>query len=1021
MVNPETVDLPTATSPSVLGNFSSELYLYDAEGRLLVTNLSCKNQQLNVACVYVPANSTLWALWLENTTNFLVSLESRIWCDLVAGDWNTVINTMDHTSRCRPNLQERHRLLSFLSFLNDETGLLDGFREHFPDTILYTHKSPNSEARLDQIYVTPALYHRSFDWKTHVLPNSLNLDHDMVAVGFKPIIESKRGPGRFHFKCNLMKSKPVQECLTLFINKIREMPVTPSRWASLKNDLEKSLSVVVRTKTHALSAKHSQIKRKRLRLLLQRRASPNPSLEQKINAIIAREGQLNEFATRAYAYSALAKNRLLGEKPTRWFYSRFSASSLTAITALQSRPGGPIVENPPDLPVVAAAFYEVLFAEQPTNARKGREFIDLMPKIPRALGESISAPITSTEVRAAIKGAPTGKSPGPDGLPIELLKEVLKSSSENAEYLCEGLAHFFNSLLRGEVAAESFSIGVLSILYKNHGSTLDLKNYRPLTVANMDYKLFTSILTCRLCTALDDVIGSHQYAFLPGRLIDDNIRLVQSIIEENKGRENDGIYLLFIDQEKAYDHVDHNFFWHLLKKVGLPRPIRRAIRALYADIKLKVMVNGFTSSAFPVMSGVRQGDPLSCVLYVLFLEPLIRKLNASEIEGIPIPNSELTNPKKIEYTPENPYLHLGIPMGTDTMAQVQTLWEDVRMNFENIANKWSGAHLSLKGRVMVANSLMLSLPRYHLKFIPISTQTLKKLVKIYYDFIWVHKVHQKLHDSHALLPPERGGIGSFDLASVVTALSVEMISKLEYCGDLPWVQIQHCLLKNLHTRTQGEISSVITRPWIQRISSRELQEDVLPSCVRHLWLHWRRALNADSDTILLCSPATKQDVLNTNFWYHKDLKTLPRQGARHFSNNTYRFLADHDVTKIGDIWDADNQEVIFPAMLPNSQRRAMKQAVMTLIHDLPDSWLQLLEGNLSGTTPNNGQLCLTVVQGNLKNALPLEKVGFRLIYRQLVLKKTANVNYDHRVQPILQAYQRHTGRPGSPEMIWRTA
>ncbi|UTT92802.1 hypothetical protein NDA17_003336 [Ustilago hordei] len=442
-----------------------------------------------------------------------------------------------------------------------------------------------------------------------------------------------------------------------------------------------------------------------------------------------------------------------------------------------SKKGGPIVENPPDLPVVAAAFYEVLFAEQPTNARKGREFIDLMPKIPRALGESISAPITSTEVRAAIKGAPT----------------------------------------------------------------------------------------------------------------------------------------------------------------------------------------------------------------------------------------------------ENPYLHLGIPMGTDTMAQVQTLWEDVRMNFENIANKWSGAHLSLKGRVMVANSLMLSLPRYHLKFIPISTQTLKKLVKIYYDFIWVHKVHQKLHDSHALLPPERGGIGSFDLASVVTALSVEMISKLEYCGDLPWVQIQHCLLKNLHTRTQGEISSVITRPWIQRISSRELQEDVLPSCVRHLWLHWRRALNADSDTILLCSPATKQDVLNTNFWYHKDLKTLPRQGARHFSNNTYRFLADHDVTKIGDIWDADNQEVIFPAMLPNSQRRAMKQAVMTLIHDLPDSWLQLLEGNLSGTTPNNGQLCLTVVQGNLKNALPLEKVGFRLIYRQLVLKKTANVNYDHRVQPILQAYQRHTGRPGSPEMIWRTA
>ncbi|KAJ1597549.1 hypothetical protein NDA14_003562 [Ustilago hordei] len=702
----------------------------------------------------------------------------------------------------------------------------------------------------------------------------------------------------------------------------------------------------------------------------------------------------------------MAKNRLLGEKPTRWFYSHFTASSLTAITALQSCPEGPVVEHPPDLPAVAATFYEALFAERPTNARKGRDFIDLMPKIPRALSESISAPITSTEVRAAIKGAPTGKSPGPDGLPIELLKEILKSSSENAECLCRGLAHFFNSLLQGEEAAETFSIGVLSILYKNRGSTLDLKNYRPLTIANTDYKLFTSVLTRRLCTALDDVVGSHQYAFLPGRLIDDNIRLVQSIIDENKGRENDGIYLLFIDQEKAYDRVDHKFFWRLLKKVGLPRPIRRAIKALYADTKLKVM------SEVDLVRQILQD----------FSESTGAKINWNKSSILRVGNPPAIAIPEVTYvTPENPYLHLGVPMGTDITAQVQTLWEDVRMNFENIANKWSGAHLSLKGRVMVANSLMLSLPRYHLKFVPISTQMLKKLVKIYYDFIWVHKVHQKLHDSHALLPPEKGGIGSFDLASVVTALSVEMISKLEYRGDLPWVQIQCRLLKNLHTRTRGEISSVITRPWIQKISSRELREDELPSCVRHLWLHWRRALNADSDTILLCPPATKQDVLNTNFWYHKDLKTLPGQGARRFSNSTYRFLAENDVTTIGDIWDADTQEVIFPATLPTSQKRAMKQAVMTLIRDLPASWLQLLEGNLPGTTPSNGHLCLTVVRNNLKKVIPLEVVGFRLIYRQLVLKKIANVNYDHRVQPILQAYQRHTGRPGSLEMIWRAA
>lgn len=1075
MINPNTVRLNDAELPNVMGDYSSENFLYDAAGRLLVARLNCSGQQLNIACVYVPADSTERSAWLENTTDLLVSLEGRLLCDIVGGDWNMVTHIQDHTSTRRPNLQERHRLLTFLSYLNDETDLIDGYREHFPDSIMYTHTGPNSAARLDRIYVTPAISYRSCEWDTHVLPKSLNLDHLMVTARIKPYSPTKRGPGRFRFKCNLLKSQPVQARLTVLVNKLKESPVTPARWTLLKNELESTLSAIVRTKSQALTSARLRAKRRRTRLLLRRRASPNPSLERKLAAATVRESQLNEYATKAFAYSAMAKNRLLGEKPTKWFYSRCSASSLSNVSALKSSRTNTLVENPQDLPAVAADFYKSLFAVRLTNPSKGRNFIDLMPKLPRALSESTSVPITSTEVKAVLKGAATGKSPGPDGLPVELFKEVFQSSSENAETLCEGLAQLFNSLLQEERADESFSVGVLSILYKNKGSPQDLKNYRPLTVANSDYKLFTGILAKRLCSALNGVVGPHQYAFLPGRLIDDNIRLVQSIIDENQGSETEGVYLLFIDQEKAYDRVDHKFLWRLLKQVGLPEPIRHAIKALYANVKLKVMVNGFASKPFPVRSGVRQGDPLSCILYVLFLEPLIRKIQTSEIEGITIPNSApikavcyaddtvlvlknqtevdlarsilqdfcegtgaqinwnkssilkvgnpppITIPEVSFVSPDNPYFHLGVPIGTNTEVQIQNLWDSVRLTFETIATRWSKAHLSLKGRIMVANSLMLSIPRYHLKFIPISPQTLSSLVKIYYDFIWDQKWLHKIHDLHALLPPEKGGIGSFDLSCVIEALSAEAVAKLESRDDLPWVQIQRRLLAKLHTRTRGEILSVITRPWVQQVSSRDLKMSELPSGIRHMWIPWLRLLKSDSDTISIGPPKTKQDVLNINFWYHRDLTVRPGQGARRFSNFSFRFLAELGISSIGEVWDPGTRTVILPATLPAPKTQAMTQAITNLIRDLPAPWLELLNDTSLYTSSTSDQLCLSLGSGDHKKMAPLHKFRFREIYRQLVSQKTKDVNYDARVQPILQIYTNHTGKRGNLAMIWRAA
>lgn len=112
----------------------------------------------------------------------------------------------------------------------------------------------------------------------------------------------------------------------------------------------------------------------------------------------------------------------------------------------------------------------------------------------------------------------------------------------------------------------------------------------------------------RLVKALDFAIGPYQYAFIPGRLIDDNIRTVQAIIDTYSGDDSEGVYLLFLDQEKAYDRVSRRYLWKVLRKMGVPGKLVDCLAALYEGATVRLYVNGEPSAPILVGSGVRQGE-----------------------------------------------------------------------------------------------------------------------------------------------------------------------------------------------------------------------------------------------------------------------------------------------------------------------------------------------------------------------------------------------------------------------------
>ena len=157
------------------------------------------------------------------------------------------------------------------------------------------------------------------------------------------------------------------------------------------------------------------------------------------------------------------------------------------------------------------------------------------------------------------------------------------------------------------------------------GDPTDIKNYRPLSMTNTIYKLLTTVINDRLAPACAKIIGPHQVGFMKGRNYFDNIKLVQTLLDQAEQLKTP-LFAVLLDQEKAYDRVSHEYLWGILEQIPF---LIQAIKNYYGQATSVVMVNKHLSEPFAIYSGVRQGDLLSCLLFNLAIKPLARLLLAS--------------------------------------------------------------------------------------------------------------------------------------------------------------------------------------------------------------------------------------------------------------------------------------------------------------------------------------------------------------------------------------------------------
>ena len=296
---------------------------------------------------------------------------------------------------------------------------------------------------------------------------------------------------------------------------------------------------------------------------------------------------------------------------------------------------GNLVVDPETLLKVWARHYKSLYSAQESK-RFDAAHLDSVTKAVQSeakdsLNEApgpLDADFTEAELQAVLDKMPNGKAGGVDELRPELLKQ-------GGDRLRQTLLQLVNHYWKEENIPQQWQQGVIVSLFKS-GDKADVGNYRPITLLSVVGKLFASLMATRLSAYMESrgLLADEQNGFRPNRGCVHHIFTLQSIIrmrKANKDKTKQGTYAFFLDLSKAFDSVWRDGLWHKLWEMGVRGKMWRMLRCLYSRVSSCVNVNGERSEWFDVSVGVRQGCPLSPLLFAVFINGLVDALKPAGI------------------------------------------------------------------------------------------------------------------------------------------------------------------------------------------------------------------------------------------------------------------------------------------------------------------------------------------------------------------------------------------------------
>ena len=828
----------------VNNTFKYELHsiLSDSEGRYVILDCSISGQRCVIANIYGPNEDE--PLFFDMLRTKLEQFENSSF--ILGGDYNVVqdyiLDTINIRNRNNPNAHK-----SVIN-LRDELDLIDPWREENPDAKVFTwHNSQNKQSRLDYFLISSDIF--NYVEKTCIKPGYRS-DHSVVELilnfGCQP-----KGRGLWKFNNSLLKDQryveEIKNCIknTKQQYQIRNIQMPnddPNNFNINSQLLFETLKFEIRGKTIAYSSAKKKEAAKHEKEIdenidrLHKLYIEDPTLENltRLEEMKNELKLLREEKIEGIIMRAKAKWNLEGEKNTRYFCNLEKRHyQEKVISKLIDNEGNEIKESKQILNEQKLYYQKLYTSHNPTTDQElDKLFFDKQNDfyiLSNEEADSIENEITPEECYRILKDMKANKSPGSDGFTTEF---YLHFWNELKFIMVNSFKYAFQE---GKMS-DSQRLGVITCLPKPGKDKLYMKNWRPISLLNIDYKILSGVIANRIKKHLGALISQCQKGFIEGRQIGECTRIVSDLIHYLKRSNKSGI-LLMIDFEKAFDSLEWSFVEKTLKHFNFGKNILKWVKCFYKDIESFVSNNGHASDRFRLGRGVRQGDPLSPYLFILCTEILARTiLSNSDIKGLKVDDSEfiltqladdtsfflenneqsfktclqtlekfslisglkinfsktlaikinlgaevrynLGNGKDIQWQNDGKFTLLGIKYDLDQENFLQCNYDNKVKEFEKMLNTWNTRNLTFYGKICIIKSLALSKLVHLFSSIPNPPEhVFSKLEKLCFHFIWSGK-SEKIKRSTMYNSYENGGFRVPNIKCFCMAQKIVWIKKL---------------------------------------------------------------------------------------------------------------------------------------------------------------------------------------------------------------------------------------------------
>ncbi|KAL3697792.1 hypothetical protein R1sor_011868 [Riccia sorocarpa] len=455
------------------------------------------------------------------------------------------------------------------------------------------------------------------------------------------------------------------------------------------------------------------------------------------------------------------------------------------------------------------------------------------------------------EINRIVDLLPPEKAPGLDGITVELVRECWPFIKQDCLEMIE--AFWRDGKLTGKMKK-----GAINLIPKSDMRDR-IKDWRPISLLGITYKIISKILDERLKPLLPKLINPQQTGFVQGRSIFDSILAVKLGQEWSQLSGQESI-LLKLDFIKAYDMVSHSYLWRVLEKMGFDTKFIQLLRGLVERASSVVHLNGGFTKDIDLQRGVRQGCPIAPLLFALSTQPLMAMLRDAHVEGrvhgLEVGNGcqilealfaddtglllradkenwenatavvqrfetisgarlnvskSLIIPIRFQEPPQwlcetgckialegEVFTYLGCPIGVGISEEqvMQYLLDKLTRKMTH----WTTRLLSWESRTVLAKHILLAMPSYVMMVVGLTADGMKELTRICRTFIWGTSTEGK--EKKTLVAWEifcksklEGGMGFTSFDTQAKALKMRFITQMLENQPLDWVAAANAIIE----------------------------------------------------------------------------------------------------------------------------------------------------------------------------------------------------------------------------------